>query len=419
MPQRSSQRSGDFPRVRDQGESGNRANSGNMNMPMPNGGGFGMGNSSRSGITRLFSNNNLSDQISWFLPLAILGFLAAAIRERLNSPFDNKRKLSIILWFMWLLPECIYFSFTKGSFHTYYLTTMAPPIAALVGIGLSAMWELYKEGGWKSWLLPTAFIVNGILQIHLLSYNYSRSNSYKIIILITAILCFAASIILAVFNIIKNKNAESYYTKSNAALKKILVSISFIGLLITPTVWSFTPMFYQMNGSSPSAGLELSYSRQRNDSTINSNSKLIKFLESNKTKEKYLVAVPSAMNYASDLILETGEPVMTLGGFSGSDKIITANQFKQLVDEGAIRYALVNGGNGGRGNLNSDVTNWIKENGQVVPESQWKDSSGLNNQIDGKDNNNNRTTNSVSQGFSGFGDRNSVQLYDLKPNANN
>ena len=106
-------------------------------------------------------------------------------------------------------------------------------------------------------------------------------------------------------------------------------------------------------------------------------------------------------NNLSDLILKTGEPVMTIGGFSGSDKIITVDQFKQLVTSGAIRYAIISGeaGKGGfmGGNSNSDSTNWIEENGKVVLSSEWQDSTTLNNQRLG-----------------GYGGRNSVQLYDLK-----
>jgi len=404
---------GDFSRDKDQGG----FSSENKNMPGSNAGGFGgMGNSSKTGIVRLFSNNNLSDQISWLLPFALLGFLAAAIREKLKAPFDNRKKLDLILWFTWLLPECIYFSFTKGSFHTYYLTTMAPSIAALVGIGLTAMWELYKEGGWKSWLLPAAFIVNGTVEILILSYNYGRASGYKTIILVTAILAFISSIVLAVVNIIKRRrntlensnreaNANNYKFRKNTTLNKALVSVALIGLLIAPTVWSFTPMFYKMNGSSPSAGLELSSNRQGEDSGITNDSKLIKFLEANKTTEKYLVAVPSAMTYASDLILKTGEPVMTIGGFSGSDKIITVDQFKQLVNRGSIRYAIVSGDSGRGafmgGSSNSDITNWIKENGKVVASSEWQDSTISNKQIG-------------NERFGGYGGRNFVQLYDLK-----
>jgi 4-amino-4-deoxy-L-arabinose transferase-like glycosyltransferase len=410
-----------FQKGNNQGQFRNRFNIEKRNMKNINIGGFGMGNSSQAGIARLFSNNNLSDQVSWLLPLALFGFLAGAIKEKLKAPFDNRRKLDLILWITWLVPEYIYFSFTKGSFHTYYLTTMAPSIAALVGIGLTAMWEFYKKGGWKTWLLPVAFIVNGATEILILSYNYRISSGYKIIMVLTAILCFASSIILAVINL-TNKgreiNSESvdkeiyedaYKSHKDTNLNKILVSISLIGVLIAPTVWSFTPMFYKMNGGSPSAGLELSRSNQREFFGTTNNSKLISFLEANKTNEKYLVAVPSAMTYASDLILKTGEPVMTIGGFSGSDKIITVDQFKQLVDSGAIRYALASGGAGRGGFMgggfmgggsNSDITNWIEKNGKVVPSSEWQNS-----------------TNSNNGGYGGFRGRNYIQLYDLKSNT--
>jgi len=373
----------------------------------------GMGATSKASILRLFSKNSMSDQIAWLLPLALIGFVVSVIEEKFKFPFDNKRKLSLLLWFMWLLPEFIYFSFSKNVTHTYYLTTMAPSIAALVGIGLAAMWKIFKEGGLKTWILPTAFIINGLVEILILSYNYSTSSGYKIVILITGLLGIVFSIILALVNITRAKN-----TSKNTKLNKILISIAFIGLLIAPMVWSFTPIFHQMNGSSPSTGLELFSNKQKGYSTVTNNSKLIKFLEANKKNEKYLVEVPSAMTYGSDLILKTGEPILTLGGFSGSDPILTVNQFKQLVADGDIRYAMVSGGtsrgmgmSGGMAgamtsNSNNAIMSWIKANGKVVSDSKWKDSttaisnkksSGLNNYKSG-----------------GFGGESSGNLYDLK-----
>jgi 4-amino-4-deoxy-L-arabinose transferase-like glycosyltransferase len=119
------------------------------------------------------------------------------------------------------------------------------------------------------------------------------------------------------------------------------------------------------------------------------------------------------MTYGSDLILKTGEPILTLGGFSGSDPILTLDQFKQLVNDGAIRYAMASAGNGrgmgfggfaGSSNSNSAIMSWIKANGKVVPDSEWKASSTISK----KQNSN--------QGFSGFGNAtNSTELYDLKP----
>jgi len=351
-----------------------------------------------SGITKLFSYNNLSDQISWFLPFAMIGFLAAAIEEKLKFPFDNKKKLSLILWLMWLLPEFIYFSFSNIVTHTYYLTTMAPSIAALSGIGLAAMWKFYKEDGWKKWFLPMAFIINGLIEMSILSYNYKASNGYKITLIVTGILCLGASIILIITAIGRRGQ--------NALYQKILVSVAFTGILIAPIVWSFTTLFYPMDGNSPSAGLELASNRQTMNLNVSKNSKLIHFLEKNKRNEKYLVVVPSALVYASDLILKVGEPVMTLGGYSGSDEVLTLNQFKKLVANRAIRYAFVRGNSPLVGNpigTNSVIMNWIKTNGKLVPNSEWENSVTIN-----KPNNNQR----FSRVFL-LGDGKS-QLYDLK-----
>ncbi|MFL0196719.1 glycosyltransferase family 39 protein [Clostridium sp. WILCCON 0269] len=383
----------------------NRFNSSTANNPYANNAQRGMGGNSNAGIFRLFNNGNMSDQISWFLLFAIIGFIAAAIKEKLKAPFDSRRKLSLILWGMWLVSEFVYFSFSRNITHTYYLTTMAPSIAALTGIGLSVMWSFYKEHGLKSWILPIALIANGCVEILILSYKYNTSKVCKIIIAVTGILCIVSSIILCIINLIKNKKKT---LGENYMLSKVVITVAFIGILIPPTVWSFTPMFYPMNGSSPSAGLELVHNNQQRGSSVSSNSKLIKFLENNKGNEKYFVAVPSATSYGSDLILKTGEPVMALGGFSGSDPILTVEQFKQLVKDGDIRYALINTGNNrgfGGNTSNNAIMNWIRENGKVVPDSKWKDSNTSNSQ----------RGNERFGAYGGFNvEGNSTELYDLK-----
>ena len=114
------------------------------------------------------------------------------------------------------------------------------------------------------------------------------------------------------------------------------------------------------------------------------------------------MAVPSAMSYATEIIINSGEPVMTLGGFSGSDNILTLAQFKQLVSDGAIRYAIINGG--GVGNGNSEITSWIQANGTPVSQSEWS----------GTSTNNTTSSNSKVDRLQGVGGGGSIQLYDLK-----
>ncbi|HCL4549124.1 glycosyltransferase family 39 protein [Clostridium botulinum] len=390
---------------------------GDNRMQKPNGGGMGgtFGGQEVASVARLFSNNSLSDQIIWLFPLALFGFIAAAIKEKLNKTFDNKRKLSLVLWSMWLLPEFIYFSFTKGLFHPYYLTMLAPSIAALAGIGIVSMWELYNEEGWKSWILPVGLIADGLTQILILSYYYNISNTAKILTTTVAVLCIVSSIILAIVNLRKNK--KDILKFKNIKFKKSLVTIALMGLLITPLVCSATTIFYPMSGTFPSAGLSLMTNKQKDGFNMgdpnSGNTKLIEFLKSHKTNEKYLLVTSSTNGYASDIIINTGESIMALGGFFGTDKVITLDEFKKLVNNGEVRYVMV-GGMGG--NSSSDIMNWVKENGKVVSESEWKNSNEINSEGVNKDNNNKENSNSNlnTKQFGQEGKGNSEQLYDLK-----
>lgn len=94
---------------------------------------------------------------------------------------------------------------------------------------------------------------------------------------------------------------------------------------------------------------------------------LIQYLKANQGDYKNLIAV-SGSNEASPIIIETGLPVMSLGGFSGRDQIITtADQVKQLVDSHTVRYFQLGGGMGGG---NSVVSQYVQQNCQAVTINQ-------------------------------------------------
>ncbi|MDS0525974.1 glycosyltransferase family 39 protein [Clostridium sp. SHJSY1] len=359
------------------------------------------------GITRLFSaqNSQLPDQISWLLPFAIFGFIAAALKEKLKKPFDNERKLSIVFWITYLVPQSIYFSITSGTFEPYYLTMMAVPIAALVGIGIKYMIELYKGNTWMSYILPVAFIIDGILELVILSAYLDISNVTKVLMIAIMLLSFGSAIFLIV-NKIKNKVNIDLGNEIN--LKKASITLGLIGLLITPTVWSGTTLVYKMFGSAPSAGLQLrknaeskmmsSIMNMVTGSADENTFKLISYLEANKGNEKYLL-VSSRTSEVSSIILNTNESVMALGGYMGTDKIITLDEFKQKVKDGEVRFVITDGmsnikaGNketssntdmskkavmslgGMEKSSNTEIVNWVKENGQLVNQNKWSNST--------------------------------------------
>ena len=374
----------------------------------------------KASITRLFSKNILSDQIVWFIPLAIFGFIAGAIKEKLRFFLDSSKKQQLVMWFMWFLPCFIYFSYNTGTFHSYYLTMLAPPTAALTGIGLVAMWEMYNEGKLTSWLLPIALMADGIVQLIMLYYFIDSALVVKVLIVIVIVLCFISSILLAAFNFKKNVSIKT---------KKSLVILALIGLLITPFVGSSLVLFNKLNGSFPAAGLELlsgsakdmgGSSKSGNNNMDNmggTSTKLIEFLKKNKTKnQKYLLVVSNA-NSGADIIINSNESVMCLGGFLGNNKPLTLSEFKSLVLKGEVRYVMT----GGQGNSNSEIMSWVKKNGTLVSSSEYSNASSKDtaNSSDVSSNANSTSSkndskdsdNSMNQGGP---DGASGQLYDLK-----
>jgi 4-amino-4-deoxy-L-arabinose transferase-like glycosyltransferase len=112
-----------------------------------------------------------------------------------------------------------------------------------------------------------------------------------------------------------------------------------LALLVGPFVWSVTPTVFGATGSDPVAGPELIHRQVPNPETME-DEKLTDFLLAHYVKGHFLVATLKAET-ASPFILDTGLPVLTMGGYSGSDPILTQGNLQLLAQNGMIQYFLV------------------------------------------------------------------------------
>jgi 4-amino-4-deoxy-L-arabinose transferase-like glycosyltransferase len=113
-------------------------------------------------------------------------------------------------------------------------------------------------------------------------------------------------------------------------------------VLVAPTAWSLATVQYADNGFIPVAG-----PAQQNNlfvrlvqvviASLRVDPSLVSYLETHQGNAHYLVATLNALT-AAPIILESGKPVMALGGFSGIDQILTTNQLASLVANGEVRY---------------------------------------------------------------------------------
>lgn len=104
-------------------------------------------------------------------------------------------------------------------------------------------------------------------------------------------------------------------------------------------------------------------------------SALISYLEKNQDGAKWLLAVSNSQS-AGQLILSTHKPVISMWGFTGSDKAMTLAKLKELVKKGELHYIQLGGGGmGGNSTLNTEITAWVKKNATAVKESAYDKSA--------------------------------------------
>ncbi|WP_406459623.1 glycosyltransferase family 39 protein [Streptomyces sp. NBC_01622] len=130
-------------------------------------------------------------------------------------------------------------------------------------------------------------------------------------------------------------------------------------------------------------------------------SALISYLEKHQDGAKWLLAVSNSQS-AGQLILSTHKPVISMWGFTGSDKAMTLAKLKELVKKGELHYIQLGGGGmGGNSTLNTEITAWVQKNATAVKESAYDKSA--------------TTESSSSSSTSSTSTTNTSTLYRLDP----
>jgi 4-amino-4-deoxy-L-arabinose transferase-like glycosyltransferase len=320
------------------------------------------GESGLPGLFRLF-NHQMGGQISWLLPFALSGLGIALYQNRRQAvAAETKRKL--LFWGCWLIPQVIFFSIAQGA-HRYYLVMMAPAIAALVGISYSTLANWLIGTGKKRYLLPGAILLTIGVQASIIA-GYDEWRSWMLPLVLAA---GVLAVILLGWQVSSGRILKNKYHHAAAA-------VGLISLLIAPFAWSITPVLYSLgNAAAPFAGPDL-HTQLGQSNTSGGNfsgrftfdtAKLETFLMSHRKGEKYIAAVPNA-HIASSIILDTGEQIITYGGFAGSEKILNAESLEELVASQQVRYVLLGSSN----SQQTEVDGWVSAHGTLVPDAEWQ-----------------------------------------------
>ncbi len=318
------------------------------------GGGTGGGGWGATGLLRMF-NSEFGGQASHLLPGALV-LLAVALRVGRRAPRTGPARAGLLLWGGWLVVTGLVFSFAQGIIHPYYAVALAPAIGGVVGIGAAQLWQartslvarlglavalfvtvewtvrlLDRAPGWHTWLRPTVLAVGAAVVLGLLVGGPLHRS------LRTALV--AGGLVAALV--------------TPAAASVATASVPHTG-----AIPSASPVVQGGFGAGPGGGNRPAFPGAGargggaglggllDAGTVPA--ALVTALQQDAGSYTWVAAAVGS-NSAAGPQLASGEPVMAIGGFNGTDPSPTLAAFQALVARGQVHYFLGGSGGGGFG----------------------------------------------------------------------
>jgi 4-amino-4-deoxy-L-arabinose transferase-like glycosyltransferase len=368
-------------------------------------GGFGaLG--SRWGLTgwnRLF-NPQFGGQISWLIPGAVI-LLGVALWLTFRRPRTDMVRAAFLIWGGTLLLTGAVFSFAQGIIHPYYTVALAPAIGALVGMGGVYLWQHRMEQVARL-ALAGAVAASALWAFVLLGRSSSFVPGLEAAVLVAG---FIAAILIVGLST----------ASRNTALA--IATLAAVAVFAGPAAYTFDTVSTAHNGAIPSAGPAVAagagpgagfaggapggrfgtpggafgggfgggFPRGGPNSAFGDGggnpglggggnpsgcagflgasrpaADLVSLLQANASRYNWVVATVDANN-AAGYELATGDPVMAIGGFNGTDPAPTLAQFQQYVRDGKIHYFIAGGrglGSGATSSNSGQISAWVQQN---------------------------------------------------------
>jgi 4-amino-4-deoxy-L-arabinose transferase-like glycosyltransferase len=363
-------------------------------------GGAGGGMWGESGLTRLF-DAEIGGQIAWLIPAALL-FFAVMLWLTRRLPRTDKTRAAFVLWGGWLLVTGLVFSLMQGIFHAYYTVALAPAVAALAGLGAALLWRQREH------LIASVTLALGLALTSVWSYVLlARSSDFlpwlRYVVLVAG-LGAAVGLLVTTFLPAPAKSVAGKLIATVAVLAALAgpaaYSIDTVNTAKTGSIVSAGPAVMggmggpgggQFRGGPPpgmngqtqngfpqvpgqTRGQQGQPGQSRGDGPggmggllggSQVSDEMVALLQANASSYTWVAAAVGSNN-ASSYQLESGYPVMAIGGFNGSDPSPTLEQFKKYIAEGRIHYFVGGGGFGGQSmggsSESSEIASWVQEN---------------------------------------------------------
>jgi 4-amino-4-deoxy-L-arabinose transferase-like glycosyltransferase len=346
------------------------------------GGGRGWG---ETGLLRMFSSS-VGDQVSWLIPSALI-LLAVGLVLRGRRPRTDLRRAAYLVWGGWLVVTMLVFSLMAGIFHEYYTVALAPAIGALVGMGGADAWERHESllGSVGLALATGAAAVWGFV---LLSGTTAYGDWLRYAVLVVGL---AAALLLLLARVLHARAVPAVLAAAvvaalagPAAYTVSTTAVGHTGSIVTAGPAGsrvavggpggragFAPQGMPPGGGVPPGGGAAPGAGGMGgllDASTPSDA-VVEALAADAASYTWVAATVGSQN-AAGLQIATQLPVMSVGGFNGSDPSPTLEQFQRYVADGRIHYFAASGRGFGMQNGGSDagssINSWVQDNFEAV-----------------------------------------------------
>lgn len=293
-------------------------------------------------------------QVGWLLPLAVLAAVAGLLLTRGTR---QPRRTAYLVWAAWLATTAAIFSFMNGPVHPYYSVVMAPAIAALSGMGAAEVWSRRRApGALTSLVTLTALALTCGWSLVLLQ----RPPQVGATVWVSGLVATAGVVALVTVPLARGR----------AGARALAAVAAFLVVFAGPLAFAAATDGVTVTGANPVAGPGPSGSAGVIDPV------LVQFLRTHHGGQTWAAAVPTA-TAASRLQLDSGQPVLPLGGFLGSVPSPTLLQVQEWAAAGRLRYVVLAGPyrrlgaegtpKGLVGTQTAQIVTWARQVGRRVP----------------------------------------------------
>jgi 4-amino-4-deoxy-L-arabinose transferase-like glycosyltransferase len=371
-----------------------------------------------TGITRMF-NGDFGGQISWLLPAALILLVAMLWLSR-RAPRTNGQRAQVLIWGSWLVVTGLTFSLAAGIIHPYYTVALAPAIAALVGIGATSLWRHRRTTQARA-ILAATMLVTTWWSDKLLARTPTWHPGLRTAVVVTGLVATCAILALPW---LETRSLPFSARRVGAAV----ATIAIVSAIAGPAAYALDTAATPHSGAIPTAGpsgqggfggpgggpggAPPAFARQGAGTTqgqggfggppsgafqggqgqggpgaragglgglldtATPSSALVTALKQNASSYTWVAAAVGA-NSAAGVQIASGEPIMAIGGFNGTDPTPTLAAFQKLVSQSKIHYFLAGGmgggpgggrpGGGGPGGIGSSsssqsISSWVESN---------------------------------------------------------